>query len=82
MQIFQYEAARADEGRCKEWMPRTIDCLHVYVIESHILVTLTDADKSRTPEDVDKIVSAEIPDPLKPEALFCSNDQYAPWSMW
>lgn len=49
---------------------------HMYVIEFqkrglphvHILLILTTADKPRTPEDIDSIVSAQLPDPnLYPE---------------
>jgi hypothetical protein len=32
---------------------------------SHILLILADEDKPRTPEDIDRIVSAEIPDPVQ-----------------
>ena len=49
---------------------------YVYTIEfqkrglrhAHIIIFLADADKPRSPEDVDRLVSAEIPDPhFQPE---------------
>lgn len=51
---------------------------YVYVIEyqgrglphAHILLILCNRDKPRTPEDIDKIVSAEIPDPDTHPRLF------------
>ncbi len=51
---------------------------HIHVIEfqkrglphAHILTIMGEEDKPRTPEDIDKVVRAEIPDPITEPRLW------------
>jgi len=49
----------------------------------HLLIFLDEADKIHTAEQVDNIVSAQLPDPeLQPRPLPDYYKLYATWSLW
>ncbi|GBN45528.1 hypothetical protein AVEN_18971-1 [Araneus ventricosus] len=77
IRVFNMKLKELLEGICKHGIFGTV-LTYIYVIEfqkrdllhAHILLTLDSESKIRTKDDIDKIVSAELPDPCTDLRLF------------
>jgi hypothetical protein len=48
----------------------------------HLIIFLHHNSKLRTPEDIDSLVSADLPDPDTQPELSLSSQAHSPWSLW
>ncbi|GBO03951.1 hypothetical protein AVEN_220161-1 [Araneus ventricosus] len=89
IRVFNMKLKELLEDICKHGIFGTV-LTYIYVIEfqkrglphAHILLTLDSESKIRTKDDIDKFVSAELPDPCTDLRLPNCDKMHGTWPMW